>query len=934
MQIITQGERRITREQILAQGKIPVSPGIPQEQAEKAYWRRRVVEACIHGVDINPMAVELAKLSLWLTCIAADEPLNFLDHHLRHGNALLFVAPEELKRAPILGPEPEHRTFELGAGLHNVLAGVIRDAMRIEEKASTEMDVVKEKEHLWKEALTRLQPFLDLSHLWIAALDGVPVDELNYLSAARLLVDPDQLPPQEARDAKRFIKSIAEDLESRKNVLSPFHWQLEFPDVFFDEAGQPLLPASVASTPFSAIPPTYPCTRPRSPATGACAMPWNAAPAISKTSTSTSRIWASASCANEAGSGSSFPTLSSPWRQNSACARCCKTTPSIGSGSAIPSMPPWTPPSSSRRSNPLPRIIAIGFVQARPLKKPDGGKTQPEKNLEKLPTANALVWHEPVTATAYGEVRHTTENALRVHDVPLAIPLDAHKRVFFEPRPGTLRLFEQFNRQVKNLVAEWWEKIEDSRKFAANMAEIQAYHRSLRPGDVTLVGLIAEGGQGMRTANNARFLAYLEGTPQARDIEAQSQIWTQAWLANERIQPAFNRLLRDAGGNPDHPLANRAAWESAVHGLRKEFTATQLGFGRTALFRIAPRDLIATEADFQYSFQRRKQELLTRWREQAELRAFWDDLMDIDGQWVRHTEFRTAEEVNDQDFCTLCQHVQLWVARENASRRQNQRISRDVFGLRSSEDYSDPADAPRIATIYNGLYGRAQFVSFRKGDPEGSRWLDNEPLFIDWSHGNAVWMFANSGRREPNMPVVRNAELYLTSGVTWSLHANHVAAKCRYQEPCIFDASSSRLTPIVTPLSAQAFVTITNSDVFSFFLKKFIKHNQDIEINDMRSMPVVIPSPAQHSTLRELATLAMSAKRHEFAQTAPDNVLVSRVREIGEKLRFHGPAYLHPSAQGILLAAPADCLEVIEKAVDWEAEKLYGVEGLGPFDEF
>jgi hypothetical protein len=164
------------------------------------------------------------------------------------------------------------------------------------------------------------------------------------------------------------------------------------------------------------------------------------------------------------------------------------------------------------------------FIQARPLKKPDGGKTQPEKNLEKLPAANALVWHELVTATAYGEVRHTTENALRVHDVPLAIPLDAHKRAFFEPRPGTLCLFERFNRQVKDLVADWWEKIEDSRKFAANLAEIQAYHRSLPPGDVTLVGLIAEGGQGMRTANNARFLAYLEGAPQARDIEAQSQI--------------------------------------------------------------------------------------------------------------------------------------------------------------------------------------------------------------------------------------------------------------------------------------------------------------------------------------------------------------------------------------------------------------------------
>jgi hypothetical protein len=198
----------------------------------------------------------------------------------------------------------------------------------------------------------------------------------------------------------------------------------------------------------------------------------------------------------------------------------------------------------------------------------------------------------------------------------------------------------------------------------------------------------------------------------------------------------------------------------------------------------------------------------------------------------------------------------------------------------------------------------------------------------------ADWMFSNSGRREPNMPVVRNAGLYLTAGVTWSLHANHVPAKCRYQEPCIFDASSSRLTPIISSLSAQAFVALANSDVFSFFLKKFIKHNQDIEINDMRMMPVVIPTRPQHARLQELAKLCIEAKRAEFSNTPPPNPLVARTREIAQELRGHAPAYLQPSAQQLLLEAPRDCLAVLENAVNWDAEKLYGVEGLGPFDEF
>jgi len=74
--------------------------GESQEQTEIAYWRRRVVEACIYGVDLNPLAVELAKLSLWLTTIATDQPLNFLDHHLRCGNSLIGTRLDQLSNLP------------------------------------------------------------------------------------------------------------------------------------------------------------------------------------------------------------------------------------------------------------------------------------------------------------------------------------------------------------------------------------------------------------------------------------------------------------------------------------------------------------------------------------------------------------------------------------------------------------------------------------------------------------------------------------------------------------------------------------------------------------------------------------------------------------------------------------------------------------------
>ena len=61
---------------------------------------RRVVEACIYGVDKNELAVELAKLSLWLVTVSGDKPLSFLDHHLRHGDSLIGAWLKDLDRPP------------------------------------------------------------------------------------------------------------------------------------------------------------------------------------------------------------------------------------------------------------------------------------------------------------------------------------------------------------------------------------------------------------------------------------------------------------------------------------------------------------------------------------------------------------------------------------------------------------------------------------------------------------------------------------------------------------------------------------------------------------------------------------------------------------------------------------------------------------------
>jgi hypothetical protein len=239
-QIVATGQSRRSRDDILKDGRIPVPPGFSQEQAEVSYWRRRVVEACIYGVDVNPLAVELAKLSLWLTCIAAEEPLNFLDHHLRVGNSLLWANPDEMHHLHTATEEERKQAaFNVGPRLADTLRAVIDENVHIEETASTEMELVKAKETRWKNVRQQLDPFLHVANVWVAALDGLLITDLDYRTLALFAVAPDDFTYQDKLKAKRLRDSLNDDIAAKQAVLTPFHWQLEFPDVFFETDGRP-----------------------------------------------------------------------------------------------------------------------------------------------------------------------------------------------------------------------------------------------------------------------------------------------------------------------------------------------------------------------------------------------------------------------------------------------------------------------------------------------------------------------------------------------------------------------------------------------------------------------------------------------------------------------------------------------------------------------
>ena len=74
-------------------------PRIPPDEDEALHARRLVAQKCLYGVDRNPMAVDLARLSLWLATLARDHEFTFLDHALKAGDSLVGLTRAEIAAA-------------------------------------------------------------------------------------------------------------------------------------------------------------------------------------------------------------------------------------------------------------------------------------------------------------------------------------------------------------------------------------------------------------------------------------------------------------------------------------------------------------------------------------------------------------------------------------------------------------------------------------------------------------------------------------------------------------------------------------------------------------------------------------------------------------------------------------------------------------------
>ena len=102
--------------------------------------------------------------------------------------------------------------------------------------------------------------------------------------------------------------------------------------------------------------------------------------------------------------------------------------------------------------------------------------------------------------------------------VPQNVFLNTLNCVIFKPTQLNMRIYELYGEKVKELYEKWWDKIKTSRDIAKHQEELEAYRNSLKPGDIALLGCLTEGGQGLATANNGKYIAVRRSTKWAKNI--------------------------------------------------------------------------------------------------------------------------------------------------------------------------------------------------------------------------------------------------------------------------------------------------------------------------------------------------------------------------------------------------------------------------------
>jgi hypothetical protein len=211
-------------------------PILPPDEDEVVFARRLVAQRCLYGVDRNPVAVDLAKVSLWLATLARDHALTFVDHALRHGDSLVGLSREQLE---FFHWDKEKTSSLRGLGLRDSIDRVaeLRRQIREADESITDID----RREIWSLAQIELNKVRLLGDLVVAAFFAGKkpkereVKRTEFLSAI-------------AGGVAECYRSWLAEQRQAEPPIAPFHWEIEFPEVF--ERENPGFDAFIGNPPF------------------------------------------------------------------------------------------------------------------------------------------------------------------------------------------------------------------------------------------------------------------------------------------------------------------------------------------------------------------------------------------------------------------------------------------------------------------------------------------------------------------------------------------------------------------------------------------------------------------------------------------------------------------------------------------------------------
>jgi hypothetical protein len=401
--------------------------------------------------------------------------------------------------------------------------------------------------------------------------------------------------------------------------------------------------------------------------------------------------------------------------------------------------------------------------------------------------------------------------------VPVELFKKAVKRVFFPPTEKNLKLYQKFMPKMRELYENWWDKIKSSKDIQKNQAEIERYFATLKPGDITLLGLITEGGQGLATANNGRFLAVLEVTEEAKRIEERLEEFERKWEKKEpKIFKNYQELLATHQRN------------DVLDTLRREFDEKKLGFPRGLIYKVIKKEDVFNAASY--------------------LESLSPELKDI----MRKVIIFGGIPESEEDIKSLWKLTKL---------------PKDLKRL-------DKSVKEKVEREYVKLKDKGKWITFiRGGEAENIFWSFPD-RFVSWERNSVKWLSSSPKARW------QGYEHFFQEGITY-IDVGGAEIKARILPASIYDHTAHSFFPDEKDISPKYLLGILNSNFASYFANEFLNHTMHFELNDIRLLPIIIPTSSQQKEIETLVGSAIEIQKTRHA-TKNENAKSRMWQEIQE----------------------------------------------------